>query len=261
MVSDALVNPPGTFFGGAGVAVAVAMLEQATGRRALWTAVQFVSNPDRGSLLTCHVDVVAHGGRVSQARITATLDGQEVFTSLGASGLPRGDLAISFDRMPSVAPPEVCPPAVFDVVGDVDHSYFAAIDRRVAALPDQLHGTGSHAAFWVRMEGQNVTTPLLGYFGDVAAIGVYGALGQPVLRPVMRAASVDNTLRIGASAETEWVLLDLHAHAVVAGYGHGTVDLWTPDGVFLGQMSQTVALRDRGPRSRSEVTAEGSRGP
>ncbi len=235
------------------------MLEQATQRRALWTAVQFVSNPDRGSLLTCEVDVVAQGGRMSQAHITATLGGQEVFTALGASGLPRGDLAISFDRMPSVAPPEACPPAVFDVVGDVDRSYFAAIDRRVAALPDQLHGTGSHAAFWVRMEGQKVTTPLLGYFGDVAAFGVYGALGQPVLRPVMRAASVDNTLRVGAPAETEWVLLDLRAQSVVAGYGHGMVDLWTPDGVFLGQMSQTVALRDRSPRT--DVTAEGSQGP
>jgi acyl-CoA thioesterase len=230
------------------------MLERSTGRRAVWTTVQFVSNPPRGSELVCRAEVVADGKRTAQARVTARAQDEEVFTALGAAGSPRGGADEVFVRMPTVAPPGECPPAVFEGVGDVERSYFAAVDRRVAVAPERVgqdvgtaglwRGTGCDAAFWVRIEGQRATSPLLGYFGDVAALGLYGALGLPVLRPVVRAASVDNTLRVGGTTETEWVLLDVRAQAVASGYGQSTVHLWSPAGRFLGQVSQTLALRD-----------------
>jgi acyl-CoA thioesterase-2 len=240
---DALMNPTDTLFGGAGIAAAVALMEAVTERRAQWTTVQFVSTPKRGDTIDCAVDVVAHGGRMSQLRVTASVDGVEAFTANGATGLDRDDLAVTFDRMPSVPPPEHCPPAQLGWFTEdaVARSYFGAIDRREAAGPDTLQGSASHAAFWVRLEGMQVTRPLLGYFGDVAAFGVFRALG----RPDGRATSLDNTLRLGPMHETEWVLLDLRTHLVAGGYAHATVDLWSRDGALLGLMSQTVALRTR----------------
>jgi acyl-CoA thioesterase len=238
-VTDAVANPRGTLFGGSGVAAAVVLMEAVTERRALWTTLQFVATPTRGDEVELRAEVLAHGGRMSQVRVTAAVAGVDVFSAMGATGIARDDVTVTFDRMPEVPPPASCPPAVFDVGGEIDRSYFAAVDRRVAAGPDELRGSPSHAAFWVRIPGLAVTSPLLGYFGDVAALGVFRALG----RPDGRATSIDNTLRVGRPHDTEWVLLDLRTHFVADAYGHATVYLWAPDGTLLGLMSQSVALR------------------
>jgi hypothetical protein len=55
------------------------------------------------------------------------------------------------------------------------------------------------------------------------------------------------------------VLLDLRAQAVVSGYAHATVTLWSPDRVYLGQVSQTIALREHRPASA--LTEGDSRDP
>ena len=240
-VRDALANPTGSLFGGAGVAAAVTLMEAVTGRRVQWTTLQFVSAPTWDDVVDCTVDVLAHGGRMSQVRLTASVGGVEAFSALGATGLDRDGSMVAFDRMPVVPPPEDCPPAQLGPFSteETARSYFGAIDRREAGGPDELRDTGSHAAFWVRVPGLGVTAPLLGYFGDVAAFGIFRAMG----RPDGRATSVDNTLRVGVPHETEWVLLDLRAHFVAGGYGYGTVYLWSRDGTLMGLMSQTVALR------------------
>jgi acyl-CoA thioesterase len=238
-VHDAVANPRGTLFGGSAVAASVVLMQAVTERPALWTTLQFVTTPTRDDELRLDAEVVAQGGRMTQVRVRGTTGGVEVFTALGATGISRDDDAVTFDRMPSVPPPEECAPAVFDVTGEIERSYFAAVDRRVAAEPADLRDTPSHAAFWVRVPGLAVTAPLLGYFGDVAALGVFRALG----RPDGRATSIDNTLRLAPHRETEWVLLDLRTQFVAGGYGHATVDLWSRDGDLLGLMSQSVALR------------------
>jgi acyl-CoA thioesterase-2 len=240
-VTDALVNPSGKLFGGAGVAASVALMEAATGRRAQWTTVQFVTTPERHDDVDFAVEVMAHGGRMTQLRVVASVDGVEMFTAIGATGIDRDDVTVAFDQMPVVPPPEDCPPARLSPFPpeETARSYFGAIDRREAAGYDALRGTPSHAAFWVRVEGMQVTTPMLGYFGDVAVFGVFRALG----RPDGRATSLDNTLRMGPPQETEWVLLDMRSQFVAGGYAHATVDMWSRDGALLGLMSQTVALR------------------
>jgi acyl-CoA thioesterase len=240
-VEDALLNPTGTLFGGAGVAASVALMEAITERRVQWTTLQFVTTPARGDRVDCSVEVVAHGGRMSQLRVRASTGGAEVFSAIGATGVDRDDVTVTFDQMASVPPPEDCPPVQFGRFSpeETAHSYFGVIDRREAGGTDALRGSASHAALWVRVAGMQVTTPMLGYFGDVAAFGVFRALG----RPLGRATSVDNTLRLGPMQETEWVLLDMRSQFVAGGYAHATVDMWSRDGALLGLMSQTVALR------------------
>src|SRR5690606_29588963 len=76
----------GKLFGGTGIAVAVATMEAATARDALWTTVQYAGSADIGERIDCHVDVLAHGKRTSQVRVTATVGERVVIAAVGATG-------------------------------------------------------------------------------------------------------------------------------------------------------------------------------
>jgi len=42
---------------------------------------------------------------------------------------------------------------------------------------------------------------------------------------------------------TEWVLLDIHAHAAERGFGHGLVHMFAEDGTLLATASQSCIMR------------------
>jgi acyl-CoA thioesterase len=244
-VADGMSNPRGTFYGGAGVAVACAAMEAATGRRVLWTTLQFPGGANRGDQLDLDVDVVAHGRRTSQVRVTARLDGAEVFTALGATGEAREGEPRSFGPMPAVRDPLDSPVHHPDYEGEVARSKFGATEYRIPAEPEELAATGTHAAWWMRVPGLTASAALLGYISDVVALGVFAAIERD--QSQTRATSLDNTLRVGALTDTEWVLVDVRAELVADGYAHGSSLLWAPDGTLLGVASQTLALRTAPP--------------
>ncbi len=100
-------------YGGTGLAVATSVMARETGRPALWVDVQFVASADLGAHVECEVEELARGGRTSQVRLTARVDGAMVFTALGATGDPReGGLDLQVGSMPEVAPPDDCTPVV-----------------------------------------------------------------------------------------------------------------------------------------------------
>ena len=136
-VLDHMSNPRGTFYGGAGVAVAAAAMEAATERRLLWTTAQYTETASRGDDLQCRIDVLAHGRRTSQIRATITRGDAIVLTALGATGEQRDEVVATFDRMPSVHPPEASPEVEFDLEGDISRSRFAVTEHRVAAAPSR----------------------------------------------------------------------------------------------------------------------------
>jgi acyl-CoA thioesterase II len=57
--------------------------------------------------------------------------------------------------------------------------------------------------------------------------------------------SLDNTLRVVQLVPTEWVLLDIQLQAVMNGFAHGHVHLWSEDKTLLGIASQSVIVRLR----------------
>jgi acyl-CoA thioesterase len=238
-VADALSNPRGSFYGGAGVAATVAMMEAATGRRALWTTLQFMSFGSRGDEIECSVDVRTHGKRSSQVRVTAHSNGEEIFSALGATGDPRVNLTTTFERMPAVLAPEECPVLDDIVPGDLARSRFSVTEHRLAVEGDE-QTESARTSLWVRVDGLRASPAMLAYVGDCVALGIFPALG---LATGSSGTSLDNTLRIGPHVDTEWVLLEVRSHFVTEGYGHGTVYEWAPDGTLLGMASQTLVLR------------------
>jgi acyl-CoA thioesterase len=239
VVADALSNPRGSFYGGAGTATTVLMMEAATGRRVVWTTLQFLAAAARGDELECIVEVLSRGGRSSQVRVTTSHGGEPVCIALGTTGDPRIPLSTTVERMPLVPSPEDCPVVEHELPGDVSRSRFAWVEHRLAADHDEPGLAPTQLAYWVRVAGMTATPALLGYVADAVALGMFPALGLPI----GQATSLDNTLRVGPSVATEWMLLDLRAHMVADGYAHGGVNLWAPDGTLLGVASQTLVLR------------------
>src|SRR6266850_342054 len=63
----------GKLYGGTGIAVTTALFELQTERPALWATVQFAGSADVGDRIDCRVEVLAHGRRTSQVRMTASV--------------------------------------------------------------------------------------------------------------------------------------------------------------------------------------------
>ena len=240
-----LMSPRGSFYGGAGLALACAMMEQATQRDTVWCTVQFASGAGHGDHIELHTDVIAHGYRTSQVRVTARVDGREVFTSVGATGAGGGRITKTFASMPSVSPPEATPRTSWPAAVDREKTHFGTTEIREAVVHGRTEGSATPSmALWARVDGAPAWTPtLLGYVADVVPMSIHRALGtrQP------GGMSLDNSLRVGPRVDTEWLLLALHAEAANEGYGHGSVHLWSPDGVLAGVASQTFALRSAAP--------------
>ena len=53
--------------------------------------------------------------------------------------------------------------------------------------------------------------------------------------------SLDNSIRFGRFADTEWVLLDFDPWFATGGYLHGGARVWAEDGTLLGFASQTAS--------------------
>jgi len=234
-----LARPDGKLYGGTGVAAAIAVAEQATGRPALWTTVQFVSNDVAvGDRIDCAVEVRAHGRRTSQVRVTGSVAGTVLFDALGANALPKdGPEPATFAPFPEVPPPDDCepfeflPPAFRMAHGE---SFGRRMEIRLAPSPDPKP---RQLRLWVRVPGVVASPTVLGFVADWVPASIARALGR-----FGGGTSLDNTLRLGVPATTEWVLLDLDPHLSRDGYGHGTGHLWSPDGELMATASQTASL-------------------
>ena len=78
---------------------------------------------------------------------------------------------------------------------------------RAAALIRREERPGE-LLFWARVAGRRATPAMIGYMADMVPMSVVHATGH-----LGGGTSLDNTVRIGRPADTEWVLLQLDPHA------------------------------------------------
>jgi acyl-CoA thioesterase len=257
-VQERHLNPLGSLYGGAAVATAVTLMEEATGRDAAWATVQFASTCKLGDVLDLHVTVSASGRRTSQLRVAATLGDAEVFVALGAvraqaTGGPPGADGSSGGRrrdpgataqwlpVPVVPPPEECPPLVLPQ-SILDSSHLGGTEMRIAV--DASEEPTAHAAMWCRPPGGGrLSAAVLGWQADMVGFAI-----APEME-AMGSTSLDNTVRFGPPADPvdRWVLADIRGQLASGGVGHGTVDLWSAGGTLLAAASQSCILRGGTP--------------
>lgn len=240
-VEPRLCSGLGALFGGAGLGACIEVLERTTGRPAVWASAQFLAFAPAGSTVVIDVDEVVRGRQVSQARAVGRLDGTEILAVSAALGRRPSEFAGSWAEMPTVPPPEACPPRRLQARHR--NSIMESVEMRVANARDMetfpAEPGDGRAALWVRMGDLDLTqASLLAIFGDFVPFGIGQALGQ-------RAGgnSLDNTLRVAHRHATDWVLADIRVHAIADGFGHGLVHLWARDGTLLGTASQSAIVR------------------
>lgn len=242
-VERRLCSGLGALFGGCGLGAAIAVLEVVTGRPVIWATAQFLEFTRPGTTVDLEVTEVVRGHATSQCRVLARVDGQEIFTVLAATGRRSLSFRHEWAERPAVPAPAACPPRALrpEHAGTIAE----ALEVRAARLREleDLDGAplaDGRSAVWVRNPwGTDAQAAALAIVGDYVPMGIGQASGHR-----LASSSLDNTLRMVRNHPTEWILADIRVHAVGDGLGHGTVHLWSEDGLLLATASQTAIVKE-----------------
>jgi acyl-CoA thioesterase II len=236
------VSTPGRFlYGGCALAAGIVALEEASGRPTVWATAQYLTYAPTGTVLDWEVVLPAVGRNTTQGRAIGRLGTEEVLTVNAALGSYDLDLSGTWVPFPDVPGPEDCP--VQKIPPMFADTVLVRVEQRVARgrLMVELDGRPGDArsAFWARVPGHlEPSAATLAVIGDFVSGGVSQPLG---VRTMGR--SLDNTLRTAQLVPTEWVLCDIHMHALAHGFAQGLAHLWAQDGTLLATASQSISVR------------------
>ena len=241
-VTSRLITMGNFLWGGAGLGAAISALEGTTGRNVVWATSQYLSYARCGEVLDIDVTVAVQGHQMSQARAVCHVGNREILTVNAALGDRAFDRSGQWERMPTVPSPDECGDREYR--HDLENTIGEQMDQRIikGRNPSELPGAegDGQTLMWARIpkviDGVDATT--LAVLGDFVPFGVGQALG-------VRGGgnSLDNTLRVVNLVPTEWVLLDIRAHAVNRGFGHGLVHMFAEDGTLMATASQSCIVR------------------
>ncbi len=245
VVPGLCVGPPGNqfLFGGVGLGAAIAALERTTGRPLVWATAQYLSYARPGSVMDLDVHAPVVGKYNSQARLVAHVGDAEIITVNAALGARPSELSHQWATAPVVPPPLDCPRSThWRMASENLHS---RIHVRVAQgrfhdpAPDAAPSEDGRLILWIKPEDDDpIDSAMLAVIADFTPSGVGSALG-------VRAGgnSLDNTLRVRTIVPTQWVLCDIRIHGVHGGFGHGSMSLFSEDGVLMASASQSLIVR------------------
>ncbi len=237
-----LFTPGSTLQGGAGLGAAVRAMEAATDRPLIWATAQYLSFAALGGEIDLTVTIEVTGHNTTQARCVVSRHGAEILTTHGALGRRRFEIDGVWCTPPHVGRPDDCEPFRFFVPGRGDLGDLVEVRlARGRQLADVESGRGAgDATFWVRCwtGTHHVTVADLAFIGDFMPLGFADAIGARYA-----GNSLDNTIRVGQLAPTEWVLLATHVQQIANGFGYGRAELWADDGTLLGEVSQSAVVR------------------
>lgn len=242
-IRQELCTPFGFLYGGSGIAACIEAAERATGRPLQWITTQFLGSPAPGAVADIEVNLAVTGRATSQTQVTASVDGNIVFTSLCAHNIrPPGDER-AFSEMPTVPSPHDSPrfADLFETIEQA--SFFDHFERRTAAGNFDFGATVEPQtgllAMWCRLDGASIgSAATQGFVADLGPLAICAALGLPV-----GGTSLDNTLRIVDPRPSEWVLIEVAAEGFHRSVGHSTAKLWSEDGRLLGIAQQSAIVR------------------
>jgi acyl-CoA thioesterase-2 len=229
-------------FGGGAFAACIEAVEQAVGLPINYASTQFISFARPGEAIDLSIRLVADGRNLKQVQVDALVEDRHLLSMQAAAGTRQIDLTMQGITMPAVPPPNAC------TAIPITRILSARIERLFElrpALGRLAHDgpwqgpAGGPVAFWARARGGQVADRrLLTELADFIAIGLPSALGLDT-----SANSLDNHIRFGLVTPSEWTLCTISIDWVYDGLVHGTVHLFSPDGVLMAIASQTMILR------------------
>ncbi|WP_439815150.1 acyl-CoA thioesterase [Zavarzinia sp. CC-PAN008] len=239
-VDPSMTGGRGSLFGGVGLAAGIVALEQATGKPVIWATGQYLAITQQPVTIDLEVQLPAQGRHVTQGRVVGHVGDREIITVIGAVGERPGLAAGCWVECPQAPPPEACPEIARS---DEAASLHDHVDLRLVrgAFGFTMFGRPTddgRSLFWARMTDVENDAAALGIIADYMPSVLGNALGR-----VTHCTSLDNTIRFANRRPTEWVLCDNRMEYVGNGFGHGTVHLWSQDGVLLATGSQSLIVR------------------
>lgn len=232
----------GALYGGTAIAASICAMEAASQREVLWATTQFVAPAPGGSTIEMRAETLASGRRTAQLRVTATIDGEVMFASLGSTGTPRPDgLAGQFESPPLVTPPEESVermPVPPRAEAPVEVGWQRECEHRVAEILSTDRTASGTMAMWTRFRNPAPMTPArIAFSADMVPVAIARGAGR-----MGAGTSLDNSMRFAGRSDTEWVLLELQGNMASGGYGHGLVRVWSQSGRLLAVGSQTASM-------------------
>lgn len=242
-VTDGIITGGNFLFGGCGLGAAVAAMEHVCERPLVWATAQYLSFATPDDIMDLDVTVAVKGRNTAQARAVGHVGDREILTVNAALGERELSVEQQWLEMPEVPRPEHCP--VRAPRFGMERSIMTRMDVRIAIGRgwDDLDGNpvpDGRSALWVRVPDVEMSAATLSILGDYLPFGISQALGG-----WYPGTSLDNTLRVVRLVPSEWVLIDVRVDGLHHGFGHGSVHLWSEDGVLLASASQSTLVRDR----------------
>lgn len=241
-VWDGICGGRGALYGGCGLAAVITTAQAATGRPLTWAACQFVGGAQVPEVVDVRFETLVAGRRVTQGRVTGTVEGRVMLAALVALGTREFPTRGQFGPTPpAVPPPEACPTRRMNE--ERRGGLRPRIDERSATGdPDgTVRASDGRSAIWATMPGGvPADAAALAVVGDAVSTGVAAAFEED-----LRARSIDNSIRIVQPRACDWVLVDTQVDGAADGLAHGTCRLWTPDGHLLAVTGQSGLV---GPR-------------
>lgn len=231
----------GGLYGGTAIAASIVTMEAATNRGSLWVTTQYVATARLGDVIECAVDVLATGRNVAQAQVVGRSAGEVLFVSVGSTATPReGGLEGQYQFMPEASSPEDAGPMVFGF-GRTDgfRGFTEQVEYRLADVLGPNEGAPP-LALWARLSDDRPITPAgIAFMADMVPGAIARAAGL-----VGGGSSLDNSLRFGRIPhDEEWILLELRGQMAVGAHAHGSVKVWTRDGVLVAVGGQSANMR------------------
>jgi acyl-CoA thioesterase len=235
-ITEGITGGRGALYGGCGLAAIIEASEGATGRPLTWAACQFVGGAEVPQVVELRVEILAEGRRVTQARVTGSVDRKVALAALVALGTREFPAQGQWGPPPvSVPPPEACPTRKMNE--ERRGGLRLRIDERVATGdPDgTLRSDNGRSFLWATLPGGvPACASALAIVGDAVSAGVAATLEDD-----LRARSIDNSIRVVQPKACDWVLIDTQVDGAADGLAHGSIRLWTPDGHLLATTGQS----------------------
>ena len=225
------VGPPERqfFMGGVAMAAAVEAAEVATGKPLLWATIQFISHGMLGDVVEIDIDEHGGGKSIAQIGVTNKVADRTLQHMSAALGARQGHEDQVFAVMPDVPPPEACQLKTDNAYAQTGNM-LTQFERRLVAESSE---EGTELA-WIRPVFETkLSAGLLAMISDFF-LGAH--------KRTRGGISLDNTFRMHALKETEWVFCHTRLTAIVNGAVHGVQYQFADDGTLLSSSSQTGLL-------------------
>lgn len=211
--------------GGVTTAAAIEAMEQETGKSLFWATSQFLAPAPTERDFEIRVEVLGRGRRATRMRATLLHGDETILVAAGALGEADPSAGVSFCAVPSVPDSAECP----RLETPDDGGLMSQLERRRAHRDEP-----GREAVWFRFLAGHGTSA-----GTLAILGDFLAGAHPDTRG---SVGFDNTLRVVAPRETDWILADMSIAHIGAEVFHGSMRLFARSGELMA-ISSLTALR------------------